>query len=125
MNPAELAARMQALELQLLHADHSGDPALAERLLAGDFCEVHGAGGVASRAEVLAWLRGKDPKARWALSEFTAQELSPTVSLVTYHARQVAPQASRSQGARHVSLWRQTPGGRDWQLCFHQATRVA
>lgn len=118
------AQDMLALELALLHGDHSGAANAAERLLAGDFREVHGAGGTATRAEVLDWLRTKDPAARWEFSEFAVSELAEGLRLVTYHALQVAPQRSGSKGARHVSLWRFSAQLQEWQLYFHQATRV-
>jgi hypothetical protein len=118
MSVKPLLAELLDLELRLLH----GDPAEAESLLADDFREVHAGGGLASREEVLAWLHAKGTAARWELSDFTVQELGPGLCLCTYHARQVAPRPSTSQGARHASLWQQGAAG--WQLRFHQATRV-
>lgn len=115
-----MLADMLALELRLLH----GDPGEADALLAEDFREVHAGGGVASREEVLAWLHAKDPAARWELAGFAVQVFGPDLCLCTYHARQIAPRPSTSQGARHASLWQRRPATGDWQLCFHQATRV-
>lgn len=115
---------MLALETLLLHADHSADAAVAAQLLADDFREVHAGGGVAGRAEVLAWLQRKDPAARWDFHDVAVQQLAPGLRLVTYHAQQVAPQRSTGKGARHLSLWRQAAVPQGWQLYFHQATKV-
>lgn len=124
MSDSALVREMLALELQLLHGDHGRDSSEAEELLAPDFREVHAAGGLSSREEVLAWLRHKDPAARWAFADFEVRELAPGLRLVSYLARQVAPQPSASKGARHASLWRCQTGEPGWQLYFHQATRV-
>lgn len=121
---ADPLQEMLTLELSLLHGDHSGAVSLAAQLLAEDFREVHAAGGEAGRAEVLAWLQGKDPAARWEFSDFAVQLLAPGLRLVTYHAQQVAPQRSAGKGARHASLWRQAAVPQGWQLCFHQSTKV-
>lgn len=124
MSASTAVQEMQELESLLLHGDHGADTSMAEQLLAADFREVHAAGGDASRAEVLAWLRAKDPAARWSFSGFAVQEPLPGIRLVTYHAQQVAPQRSASKGARHVSLWRSAATPQGWQLHFHQATKV-
>ena len=125
MSSPELADVLLALETQLLHGDHRHDPGLAERLLAPGFREVHAGGGAASRAAVLDWLRNKDPAARWSFADFAVEAVSQSVALVTYQARQVAPLPATSQGARHVSLWVREAGRGDWQLYFHQSTRIA
>lgn len=117
---ASPAQEMLALEDALLHGDHAG----AAALLAEDFLEVHAAGGVATRDEVLQWLRTRDAAARWDFSDFSVQELAAGLRLVTYHAIRTAPQRSASKGARHASLWRYSPQLQQWQLCFHQATKV-
>jgi hypothetical protein len=124
MSGSDPVQDMLALEALLLHGDYSADAAVAEQLLADDFREVHAAGAEAGRAAVLAWLRSKDPAARWEFSDFAVQEAAPGVRLVTYHAQQVAPQRSGSKGARHISVWRTAVTPRGWQLCFHQATKV-
>lgn len=125
MSEEALVQEMLALELQLLHGDYRQVASGAERLLAPGFREVHAGGGQSSRAEVLAWLRHKEPAARWAFEEVEVQALAPNLRLLTYVARQVAPQPSASRGARHVSLWSRQAGEAGWQLCFHQATRIA
>jgi hypothetical protein len=87
--------------------------------------EVSSNGIVSSRDSVVKWLRGKDPLARWQLSDLSATELAPDLRLVRYHAKQTAPQASTSKGALHCSLWCFNASLQRWQLRFHQATKIA
>ncbi|HWK52957.1 MAG TPA: DUF4440 domain-containing protein [Hyphomicrobiales bacterium] len=117
------AAQMLALELLLLHGDHHADPTGLQVHLAEDFEEISASGHRSDRAAVLQWLLRKDSAWRWALSELRVRELSPTLRLVQYHARQVLPPRPDSRGAWHSSLWRRNAEG-PWQLCFHQATRL-
>lgn len=125
MSATELVEEMLALETQLLHGDYRDDASLADSLLACEFREVHAGGGLSTRAEVLAWLRSKDPEARWAFADFEVQVLAADLRLCTYHARQVAPRLSTGRGARHVSLWVRQTDAQSWQLHYHQATRLA
>lgn len=123
MNTGAVANEMLALELLLLHGDHQADPVPLQAHLAEDFEEVAASGHRSDRATVVQWLLRKDPAWRWDLNELRVRELSSTLRLVQYHARQVVPWRPDSRGAWHSSLWRRSVAG-PWQLCFHQATRL-
>jgi len=119
-----LAIEMQALEEALLHNDHASTPGQLERMLAPEFTEIASSGRRSDRAAVLHWLLHKDPAARWQLHDLQAETLAPGLRLVRYHAQQVAPVRSNSNGAWHCSLWTYSAAAECWQLRFHQATRL-
>jgi hypothetical protein len=114
---------MQQLESSLLHTDHREDPAALDTLLAPDFHEVNPLGVRTSRAEVIKWLLRKEPEHRWSFNEWQVDELAPGAVLVRYRAVRTLP-PSTGNGARHLSLWKQDGTGQ-WQLWFHQSTKVA
>lgn len=122
--PLKVAAEMQALEEALLHDNHASTPGQLERILAPEFTEVASSGRRSDRAAVLHWLLHKDPAARWQLHDLQAETLAPGLRLVRYHAQQVAPVRSNSNGAWHCSLWVYSAAAGCWQLRFHQATRL-
>lgn len=114
---------MLACEQQLLHGDFRGDHAGMQRLLTADFIEISH-GRVSDRAQVIAWLLGKDPDARWAFDDMHVTELAPGIRLARYRAKQVQPQPSQGSGALHSSIWCFSSDLQCWQLRFHQATRL-
>jgi Uncharacterized protein conserved in bacteria len=118
-----LVEEMQALELKLLHQDHRAAPEELEALLAPEFQEVASSGHRSDRAAVMRWLLQKDPAWRWELRELSVDELTSELRLVRYHARQIVPLRPESKGAWHSSLWHRNGAGQ-WQLRFHQATRL-
>ena len=122
---ADMQAEMLACEEALLHTDFSGNPALLEALLAGDFCEISPQGTVSDRHAVIAWLLQKNPAQRWQIDELTVKELAPGLRLASYRAQHILPVKSAGKGARHSSLWSYSKSLQCWQLHFHQATRIA
>jgi len=119
-----IVAEMQALEEALLHANHANAPVQLEHMLAPEFTEVASSGRRSDRAAVLHWLLHKDTAARWQLHDLQVEILAPGLRLVRYHAQQVAPVRSNSNGAWHCSLWTFSHAAACWQLRFHQATRL-
>lgn len=118
-----LAAEMLACEQTLLHGDFRDDIVALDRLLAPDFVEISN-GRVSERAQVVAWLMRKDPAARWSFDDVHVTDLAQGVRLVRYRAKQIAPKASKGDGALHSSIWCFSRDHHAWQLRFHQATRL-
>lgn len=118
-----LEDHMRALEETLLHDDFSHAEERLDALLADDLVEIDAGGRVSERAAIRHWLLHKDAAARWELSGLQVRELSATLRLVHYHARQVLPPRPPGTGAMHSSLWRLADEGDHWQLCFHQASK--
>jgi hypothetical protein len=60
---------------------------------------------------------------RWEFSEFAVNQLTDNSVLATYHAKQILPETS-SSGSRHCSIWQATNPSKNWQLLFHQSTKI-
>ena len=112
-----------SLEQALLHTDWSDQQEKLELMLAEEFSEINPAGSVISRADVIQWLLQKNPEHRWEFTPGEVIELGNQSVLLTYHARQAVPENSGSKGSRHISLWHSNIQG-DWQMRFHQSTRI-
>lgn len=115
--------QIKRLELQLLHSDSTVLPSLLAMLLAKEFEEIGGHGGVATRQDVVDWLLNKNPEDRWLLTDFRVKELSADLVLAIYHAEKIAGQRNTaSKGSVRSSIWRRNTQG--WQMVFHQATKI-
>ena len=124
MDILNLPEHIRILEELLLHQDFSNSPEALEAMLAEDFREINREGAVISREDVVSWLMGKSPDSRWEFANFEVVQLAPDLVLATYHARQIIPDGSTSRGAAHCSIWKQSQE-KNWQLTFHQSTRVS
>ena len=86
----------------------------ASSLIAEDFVEFGASGKVWSKAEIIAAMSQWAPIER-IVEDFTVQELSASVCLVTYKVVGVDKQASPF--SLRSSIWRYI--GERWQIVFH------
>ena len=124
MEHDELARHLQLQELYLLHHNHSESPQQLDSLIADEFREITADGRVVEREPVIEWLMKKDPKARWAMEAFEAEQFSASLVLLTYRARQVEGMQKFSKGSWRTSLWHKPRGSNEWRLRFHQASPI-
>jgi len=115
---------IHTLELKLLHSDWSLQKEALEAMLGESFQEINPDGVVVSRQDVIQWLLQKEPAHRWEISANDIKELDDHSILVTYHARQIIPENPDSNGAMHISLWQKHRESGNWQMMFHQSTRI-
>jgi len=125
MDILNVPEHIRILEELLLHQDFSSSPELLESMIGDDFYEINPDGKIVERGEVVEWLLGKNPAARWQFSSFNVVNLSDTLVLATYKARQIVPEGKSAGGSVHSSLWREDSPGKTWQLIFHQSTRIS
>lgn len=115
---------IHALELKLLHSDWSNQKEALEGMLGISFQEINPDGVVVSRQEVIQWLLHKDPAHRWEIIANEIIELDDHSVLLSYHAKQRFPEKPGSNGAMHISLWQKQMESENWQMAFHQSTRI-
>ncbi|UJP01807.1 MAG: DUF4440 domain-containing protein [Nitrosomonas sp.] len=116
-----LAGLIQQLELSLLQSDLTAHPGLIDELLAEDFEEIDHQGITRSRADVIGWLKTKDPGIRWAFKDFRIKAMSGDVVLAIYSLQKPDQPDAKSGGSIRTSLWRYR--NNQWKMVFHQASR--
>lgn len=120
MNPNEeatVAARLFALEQQLMDPAFRKDRAAVSALLAKDFREFGASGREWSREAILDLLETEPSRPAPEVKDFRIQPLAADTVLVTYRTIRPEIQANRS------SIWIQNEEG--WQVLFHQGTKVS
>ncbi|HEX9763595.1 MAG TPA: DUF4440 domain-containing protein [Acidimicrobiia bacterium] len=107
---------LHALEMELLDPAVRADPVRVGNLLRDDFIEFGSSGRVYEKG-VLIEMLSEEEHARVVIRDFSARELAEETALVTY--RSVGQSGIE---ARRSSVWVRSDG--DWQLVFHQGTRI-
>ncbi|MCH9640037.1 MAG: DUF4440 domain-containing protein [Betaproteobacteria bacterium] len=118
---SHITDQIKQLELTLLHTDMQADPTLLDTLLAQEFKEIGSNGHVSARQEVVDWLLNKNPNDRWALTDFSVEELSSDLVLAIYHACKISKHNGVSNGSTRSSIWKHD--GKCWKMVFHQASK--
>ena len=113
---AAVAARLLALELQLMDPAFRKDRAAVSALLAKDFREFGVSGREWSREAILELLATEPSRPVPEVEDFRVQPLTADAVLVTYRTIRPEIQANRS------SIWIQSASG--WQVLFHQGTKI-
>jgi len=99
MDILNVPEHIRILEELLLHQDFSSSPELLESMIGDDFYEINSDGKIVERGEVVEWLLGKNPTARWQFSSFNVVNLSDNLVLATYKARQIVPEGKSAGGS--------------------------
>ncbi len=125
---ADLAARIRALEAELLRPEVRASSRRVEELLAEDFVEFGASGRRWGRAACIESMAGEAGSAGAAgaggaceIEDFELRMLAPDVALATY--RLTAAAGSGPGGSLRSSIWRRDAGG--WRMVFHQGTCAA
>jgi hypothetical protein len=113
---AEVAARLLALERQLMDPVFRKDRGAVSSLLAEDFREFGSSGRVWSREAILDLLEAEPSQLAPQVEDFRIQPLTADAVLVTYRTVRPHVQTNRS------SIWIQNAAG--WQVLFHQGTKI-
>lgn len=116
----ELAAHLQALEIELQLPAVRADRARLDALLHPEFTEFGRSGTVYSRAGMFAHLGAETTPATIVASDFALRRLGPTVALLNYRSAHRAPDGVLGRHTLRTSIWVHTDGG--WQMSFHQGT---
>lgn len=124
MDILNLSEHIRTLEESLLHQDFSSNPEALEAMLSREFREVNPDGKIVSRQSVINWLQSKNQHMRWEFNDFEVCQPAPGLVQATYHARCLTPDETSSKGALHSSLWKESGADKNWQMIFHQSTRV-
>jgi RimJ/RimL family protein N-acetyltransferase len=104
---------IQQLELSLLDSSVRKSPEQLNKLIADDFLEFGSSGKIYNKKDCLE----PDEKPRkFEVSDFKVKELSKDVMLATYKTIEDGAVSLRS------SIWKQY--GDEWQMIFHQGTKV-
>jgi hypothetical protein len=122
MESSALAELIQQLELKLLQTDLNANPALIDELLAQDFEEIDNHGHLHSRADVIDWLKRKDPNLHWAFRDFRVKMLANDLLLAIYALQKQDQAGNQVSGSIRTSLWQRQ--GDNWKMIFHQATKI-
>lgn len=121
MESSAIAELIQQLELKLLQTDLTAHPALIDELLAEDFEEIDNNGEICSRADVIGWLKIKDPSMHWVFKDFRIKTVSEDVVMAIYSLQKNGQPDAESRRSTRTSLWRYR--NNQWKMVFHQASR--
>ncbi|MFO1396515.1 MAG: DUF4440 domain-containing protein [Burkholderiales bacterium] len=116
-----LTAYIVDLEERLLLSETRRSPERLGALLAEGFVEFGADGGSHTKADVIASLQTEPERAR-ALSDFRVTILADNVVLATYRATRLDHLTGEVVESLRSSVW--TRVDEEWQLLFHQGTRV-
>jgi hypothetical protein len=122
---ATLTELLLDLEKQLMDSAFRKDREQVSVLLAENFCEFGSSGRVWSREATLDLLANEPPQPAPIVEDFAIRLLSPETALVTYRTLRRAQNIDSLVSLRS-SIWvRGTQSSRgDWQVLFHQGTKV-
>lgn len=118
---AELADRISKLEAELLQPGNRRSTDKLNELIAEEFIEIGESGSRYTKKEVVELLTRQAP-ARYAISDFQANEIAPDLVLATYTAAKTVEETGSTTHSRRTSLWRRRDGR--WQVVFHQGTII-
>lgn len=121
MESSAIAKLIQQLELKLLQGDLTADPGLVDELLAEDFEEIDNHGELQSRADVISWLKIKDPAMQWSFKDFRVKALAQDTALAIYSLQKPGQPDAGNVGSIRTSIWRCR--NNQWKMVFHQASR--
>ena len=120
--PAEIAARIVALELSLLEAPTRSDRHYLEQVLDDDMVEFGKSGGIYDKRSIIQALEGERsgpaPADQLELVDATATLLSADAVLLTYRLRTRPLAGAKAAASLRSSVWKQKDGR--WRLLFHQ-----
>lgn len=116
---AELEDLISGLEAELLQPGNRGSTDKLNELIAEEFIEVGESGARYTKKEVLELLP-KQARARYAISDFQANEIAPDLVLATFTTAKTVKETGSTTHSRRSSLWRRREGR--WQVVFHQGT---
>lgn len=98
------------------------DPvSILSELVDDDFVEIGSSSVIHDKAEVIRWLKCKDPSEIRG-EAFKATFLSENIVLLTYISTTNSPQIKEPKQARRSSIWRCSAN--KWQMVFHQGTPI-
>jgi hypothetical protein len=109
-----------ALEQELLTNSTRKNRNRLEQLLAPDFFEFGSSGNVWSRNDILERLPA-EASTQVTASHFKAHKISADAVLITYQTMRVEADGSMFKAMRS-SVWKSN--GTDWQMFFHQGTKL-
>lgn len=116
-----ISARLKELELALLRPEVRQSAEQLSSLLADGFREFGSSGRVFSKDEIVEAL-ASEPRMQFSISDFHAELPGGGVALVTYRAIRQAEADRPETVSLRSSLW--VINGDQWQMLFHQSTRV-
>ncbi|MBX3617812.1 DUF4440 domain-containing protein [Nitrosomonas sp.] len=121
MESNALAELIRQLELKLLQTDLTAHPGLIDELLAEDFEEIDHNGEIRSRADVIGWLKIKDPAMQWIFKDFRIKALTHSTVLAIYSLQKTGQPDTGNAGSIRTSIWQYR--NNQWKMVFHQASR--
>ena len=107
--------KIYKLELSLLEPGIRHSHAQLDKLIADDFIEFGSSGKVYNKNDLLKFLPSEGVR-EFSVADFEVKELSQNVILATYKTIENGAFSLRS------SIWKQY--GDEWQMVFHQGTKV-
>lgn len=119
---SSLDDRIRQLEEQLLRPEVRRSPVALGSLLADEFVEFATDGNTYTKTQVIAALQ-REVAHVWSVSDFRLVILGDDVVLATYRAAKRHEPSDEVVESLRSSVW--TRRNNEWQLLFHQGTRVA
>jgi hypothetical protein len=107
------------LETALHKKQVRNSPPAVSQLLADEFVEFGSSGKVYDKHAIIEALSKETDEPQITVEQFAVRDLAPGVVLVTYKSMHSGSQLA---SALRSSIWKQIGG--EWQMVFHQGTRI-
>lgn len=120
MDQLSLLFTIRALECELHQPECRGDRERLAQLLAPDFREFGRSGATYTRDDTLLLVPTDPEPPKIHAQDFTVNELSDSIALLTYRSAHVSPSGELFRHTNRSSIWRFDASG--WQMVFHQGT---
>ena len=113
---------VKRFEVELHQPDVRSNAERVKTLLHKSFVECGRSGRIYQRKDILEALSGEGAgRSVWS-QDFSMEEISDGVVLLTYLSAHIDSDEELSRHTFRSSLWQQTPHG--WQMRFHQGTPI-
>lgn len=120
MSSEKLLEHLRSLETELHQPEVRSNTVRLDKLLHEAFTEIGQSGRRYTRDEIIDELAVEKDPGKVLSENFTVQQVSAGVAILTYSSAHVDANGKESQRTHRSSLWQETPKG--WQIRFHQGT---
>lgn len=115
MTTKEVLSKIQQLEISLLQPSTRQSKAELNQLIADEFIEFGMSGNIYNKPAIIDLLPNEKERA-FNVEDFVIKKLSENIVLATYKITEKDSSSLRS------SIWKKYNG--NWQIIFHQGTRI-
>ncbi len=117
----DITNTIKELELSLLKPEIRSSKEALDKLLASDFVEFGTSGNKYTKTDILKRLPNTLERVEYVVSNFAVDTPAENIAVATFKTERTTDGKDKVISLRS-SHWRKTDG--EWQMFFHQATRI-